>query len=234
VERTKFEKEIAEAFEFENPDKKRGKELIQSILDARVTEATKDNKKPKTDDDVKIHPLYRDLEKRYQTDLAKKDSEMQEEIQVNEQEFEKKETWNKVKKLAKIRADERQPILYTDRVKAENQLEKLLFDELKTQNYKVENDDVLMLDAEGKRIEDKLGHPVTFSKFVDNVLDSNFEFPKAEERQSGGNKNTYQNHSKTPSTEKEYLAFMENPNYTLEQKSALSQAKRRGELILKD
>lgn len=157
-------------------------------LSEAVTKWHAESKKTKTtltDDDVKKHPLYRQLEKER---VPKEEHEkMLAEFDSYKSQAAKREVLAQIKPKVWGVVTQMNPKLPTDTKVAETYRNMFLnsFDEY---DYQIENDDVLIL-KDGKRVEDSYGNPLKFHDFVKANATNYFEFNKQQATGGAGNKN---------------------------------------------
>lgn len=155
-----------------------------------VQKWTQENKKKSnlTDDDVKKHPLYRQLEK----DRVPKEEyeKVIGEFEGYKQQSAKREVLAQVKPKVWSTVTSMNPKLPTDPQVSETYRNAFLsaFDDY---DYQIENDDILIL-KEGKRVEDSFGNPLKFQDFVKSNASKYFEFQKQEAKGGAGNNNDNQ------------------------------------------
>lgn len=152
-----------------------------------VTKWHSENKKKSafTDDDVKKHPLYRQLEKER---IPKEEYEkVIGEFEAYKQQSAKREVLAQVKPKVWSTVTSMNPKLPTDPNVAETYRNAFLsiFD---SYDYQVENDDVLIL-KDGARVEDSFGNPLKFNDFVKSNASKYFEFQKQDPKGGAGNNN---------------------------------------------
>lgn len=224
---SKVEKKLKEDFEFDS--ELQGEELINSISDnAKEKYKSTGKKNELTDDDVKKHPVYLKAENDFKKKFADQEAEKIKAIEEAEKAYTKKEFISKVRKeaLLKFKGLEN-VILPTDPQKADKMIQRLLLDELDAYDYQDDgNGGFLLLDKEGKRVEDAHANPVSFDSMVNNIAKSNFEFKAAEQRRapsngqpSGGNGSEHKGYSgKAPASKEEYLGLLTGEDLTTDQK----------------
>lgn len=145
-----------------------------------------ENKKTKTtftDDDVKKHPLYRELEKnRIPKDEYEK---VTSEFEQYKAQSARREVLGQVKPKVWSVVIGMNPKLPSDPNVAETYRNAFLsaFDEY---DYQIENDDILIL-KDGKRVEDNFGNPLKFQDFVKSNASKYFEFNKQAPTGGAGN-----------------------------------------------
>lgn len=183
-------RETMEGFERDLKDKfgtnsdKQGIELVEEILAA---------KQPKgetlTDDAVKKHPLYLQLERAREADKQEHTKTLEAKLKEKDAEHQRERITALVLEEASTEFEKLRPILSKDPERARNQ-RKLLEDELRSISYQVEDNGgkrtFLLLDKEGNRLEDKHGHPITLAEKVKDVAGKYYDFQESEQRSSAG------------------------------------------------
>ena len=226
---TKVEAELKEKFEVESDLK--GDELIEFVSAAAKEKAKGDPGKKKedmTEDDIKKHPVFLTAEKLFKKQLADKDTEKLNEIKKLEDSFSQKENLSKVRNAALTKFKKLgDVILPADAEKADKLIQRLLLDELNPYTYQVDDKgEFLILNADGKRLEDAHGNAMVFDDLIDKIAKDNFEFKVSKEKSSpanggkgagdgggggGGDDKKYK--GKLPQNKDEYLAIMTSADY---------------------
>lgn len=225
---SKLEKSLKAKYGIEEDLK--GEELIEAILTAKTVEIQKQSGKGElTEEEIKKHPSFIKLEKdlRKAADDAKKDGETK--LKQVQDEYSQKEVFGEVKSLALTHFKKKNPILSDDPEKAENQINFGLLSHLQGYKYQRNGKDLIILKADGTRLEDDHGHPMTLDQLVDSVSTKHFDFKAAENRQnagnggnggaSGGGDKTKKYSGKAPTSAKEYAETLLDPSLDLETKS---------------
>lgn len=177
-QRSKFEQEIKEAFELDSD--KQGVDLVSDLVAAIRKEA-----KAATDD-IKKHPDYLALERESNKKIKQLETEAEEKVRAVEQQYARKDTVATVKAKALAEFEALNPILAADPAKAARQ-KALIEREIEAGNYEIVDGAILILDKDGKRLEDGQFNPVKLADHVKTIADNlGFEFKAAQERQSGG------------------------------------------------
>jgi hypothetical protein len=195
-----LEEAIKESFGISSD--KQGLELIAEAKEVKT------GKSELTDDDLKKHPFYIKAEKRWLKD--KEDAVNEERSKV-----ERERNAELLVKTARENLMKLKPKVSADPKKAERQL-KPFDDEIRGLNYEKKGDDFILLDKDGKRLEDEHGHPIMLSEYSKKLGYEIYEFEEEDNRSSGGNPNDKgqgsggSNHGginiKKPATEEEYSA----------------------------
>jgi len=177
-ERSKYETEIKEAFEFDSDAI--GVDLVKELVG-------KNSKKEITDADIKVHPLY--LKREKETIAKVKFDELQTEFDVFKQTKEREKVTNVLRTKGREVFMGLNPVLNKDKSKAENQINTFL-NLVTNQDVLLQDDgNHILLDKEKKRKEDEHGNPVKFTSFVEKEASKLFDFEKQDKKGSTGNAN---------------------------------------------
>ncbi len=153
-------------------------------LDEMIEEYSERNrKKSLTDADIKIHPLYRDLEKNsIKVDEYNKLKQEHEQFVSN---FQRKSVLDQVKPKVWNIVSSINPVLEANPKVAETRKNTFLslFD---SYDYQIEGDDIIVL-KDGNRIEDNFKNPLKFDEFVKDHASNYFEFNKQKPTGGAGN-----------------------------------------------
>jgi hypothetical protein len=137
------------------------------------------------EDKVKAHPAYRKLEKEIETKAKEVETVWSKKWQDRDAEEQRNRTLQQVKKLGHGFLAELKPNLPEDPKKAANQLS--VFErELEGYNYVIEDDDVVILDKEGKRVEGPNGHPVKLAELSKQIAEKYYDFAVVDPKGSAG------------------------------------------------
>lgn len=176
---TKLEKELKTKYEVDSDLE--GVELIDHIVSS--------NQKPGslTDDDFVKHPKYAELKRAHEKELKAKEAEAQTRIDETIRTFKQKDVLSKISEKALVIFESMNPILSGDPAKALNQ-KKLFLKEFEAGKYDLTDDgNIVMLDKDGKPLEDPHGKLIQFEDHVKTVASDYFEFKTAQERTNAGN-----------------------------------------------
>jgi hypothetical protein len=228
--RSKFEKQLKDRFDIEDTDLQ-GDELLDKVAETLEEKSKSTGKKPAemTEDDIKKHPVFIKAEKDWKKALTDKETEKENALKKAEEGFTQKEVLSRAKKAAMLRFKAiGEAVLPSDVTRADNQVKKLLLDELEGFTFQEADGKFIVLDKDGKRVEDEHGHAQDFDALVDRIAKSNFDFKVAPERRSPANggdpdKNKQPGEEKkytgkAPSDKKEYLQLLTDENLSAEQK----------------
>lgn len=147
------------------------------------------SKPPKqADDQVKAHPLYLQLEKKYQSDLEAAKAEGQKALEEFKTGVERRNRLSAVQQEARKYLLSRKPVLSSDATKQENQIG-LFLQQFEGYDFEPREDGGFLPMKDGKRIENEHGHPVDLKTLADKVADSYFDFQVQDPKGNGGNGN---------------------------------------------
>lgn len=221
---TTFETELRDLYGIK--EAKTGKELVEAIVEVKAAGA-KDKKI--TDDEVKKHPLYISLQDAAKQDKEKAVKEVQDQFEAHKKGIEKEKVLGRVVTDAKSIIMAGKYILSADAAKAERQLQDLYRDmnefQFEYQKDATGKERVVLLDKDGKVVNDAHGHPVTFEGKVKELADARWDVQPADPRSGSGNQNpgngtgqqqpkpasalTYEWKGAIPKNDDEYVKMME-------------------------
>lgn len=204
---TKFEKQIKEQFGIDSD--KIGLELVSEVVAIEASKVTKS----KGDIDDK-HPKIIEIQTKYDKLLKDKDKEWEERLKKEQETFNKQKSLEKVKELAWMQLESKNPILPED-VKKAATWKNTFLREIEQGNYQINEDGtVVVLDKEGKPATDIHGHMISFNDYVVEQGDKFFEFPAASQQRSSA---TLPQGTPKPQTVK---AFKDQDDYVKQMKEA--------------
>lgn len=186
----KLEKELKEKYEIDTELK--GLELIEDIIKANTTAATKKAGQI-TEDDIKKHPIYLKLEKEYSK--AQKEAEAKNELESKLKNFERKSKFDRIKEKALIEFKKLNPVLSEDPVKQANQQAMFLKEFDNFEDFEITEDGEIIAMLNGKRYENKLGNVVPFTEITKEIADKYFDYKKQETKGGAGNKTGESNYT---------------------------------------
>lgn len=163
-------------------DKKDPKDVLSELMNVKGS--------PEVNDDVvKKHPAYLGLEQEFLGLKNGMEQTIQEKLAAKDAEHQRERTNAQVRDMARKFLLELKPILPKDPKKAEAQIQPYL-DKVISYNYQPLEGNAespfLLLDNEGKRLNDKLGHPVKPIDKFRELAEERFDFETAEKRTSAG------------------------------------------------
>lgn len=185
-----LEKDLRKTYGVEDADLQ-GTELVEHIVNAvKEDAAAKGGKSKLTDDDIKKHPLYLELEKtkKKETETLKAEYETKIKAEADAREYDRllSSVDSEAEKIFTSIGD---AILPEDASIAAKHKKRLLLDELKAFKFQKNGDEILVLKEDGTRYEDKAGNPVSFKDLVTTTAKQNFQFKAAQDRKSPGGDN---------------------------------------------
>jgi len=204
----KFEKELKEKYEVDS--ELQGVDLIDHLVVKKVDEAKVAGTK-----DITKHPEYIKLQVSIDKQLKDRDREWESKIITKDKEYNKARLFEKVREKALLSLSDRNPILPSDPRKAQVWRETYLND-LRNANYQEgEDGKIIVLNSEEKPLTSPHGNIITFEEFEKDIADKYFEYPKAEDRSSAGNKDDKSIGTvTTPKTQEEFEARLKDPKIT--------------------
>ncbi len=182
-----LEKELKSVFGIKETDKK-GKELIEYAKGLLL-----ENSGKLTEEQIKKHQAYLNLEQARLTDAERINKEWETKLSSEVSKYERERTLSEIVDAANVLLDNLKPVLPSDAAKAKK-LRGVFDNEIKALNYEVKTLDdgkkrYLLLDKEGKRIEDAHGNPISFDAKVKEIAESYFDLQAAENRTGAGDPN---------------------------------------------
>lgn len=162
----------------------KGVDLVQSIIDAKVTAKTP------TDDDVKRHPLFLSETEKLKQEKAETEKTLKGELETFVNTTKKTEMFREVKSVALKMIDDLKPKLPADEKKAMNQKEAVL-SHLTDFDFEKQGDSFIMM-KDGKPHKDAHGHVIKFEDFLKEKADTMWEFDTTQKKTAPGNNNNPQ------------------------------------------
>lgn len=214
-----LEKQVRETFGIKD-DSVKGLDLINAVH-ALDREAGKGGV---TEDDVKKHSSYIELQKKLND--AQKEIETKVSAAVSEAEgkFNRERTLSKAKSKALEVFEGLNPVLSTNPDVAKNQKKNFLA-LIEAFEFDESEDGSLIVKKEGKALDDGHGNLVDFNSLIKNQASSLYDFKQSEDRGSAGNKTPHTPGSvRVPKTEEEYSKIILNPEIPLEERTAIKEA----------
>jgi len=153
-----------------------------------------------SDDDIKRHPLFLDLERnsvkkdQYEAIVGEFDNYKRQETRRNALRQVQQKAWD-------LTAS-KNPVLSDNPTVAETRKNDFL---TKFEAYDYELvEDMIVVVKDGKRLEDKHGNVITFDNHVNGIASSCFDFKKQSDKGNAGNQGNPQGSSGVPKDENEY------------------------------
>ena len=187
----KVEKKLAEDHGLEYSKGMKLDDIVTAIVTKTKAEVDPEGK-GLTDDAVRKHKLYLDLENKAKDDKAKLKEEHQAAIDKIEKAHEREGVIGTVKNKALEVLDSMNPVLGKNATVALNRRTDFA-NQFEAHDYELVKDDlgkvsqILVLDAEGKRKEDGHGNALAFDEFVKTLATPRFEFAVQDPKQPSGN-----------------------------------------------
>jgi len=195
-----------------------GVDLVDHILVSKVAET-------KSPESIQKHPEYIKARADWEKEQKQRDKEWEKKIQDKELEFNKVKTFETVKNKALTLLAEANPILPSDPKKAES-WKAIYLKELESGNYQISDDGtIIVLDKDGNAMKDSHGYSKTFADHAKELADKYFEYPKAEERSSPGNKEEKKQSTNVvwPKNEDERMTLLKDLKITPERRKELTE-----------
>lgn len=191
-ERAAFEKELKDEYgidETSDAAKLQGKELIEHIVSEKATEAaTGAGKANMTDEEIRVTPAYRNMEKELRKQLQVKETEHAKAIGDLKGEYDAKETSGSFLSVAQDLLSNMKPILPKDAKKAATQRD--LFSKLLLESVQIVKEaDGFVIMKDGKRLDDGHGNAIDVQQYVKDKADAFFDFEANNGGSNSGNNN---------------------------------------------
>lgn len=231
---TKLEKDLRTKYPIDDAELK-GADLIDKIIELQK-EDVKVKGKPKelSDDDVKKHPLYLELEKAKAKEVTETKKHFEEIIAKDQESRNYESLLSEVDKNAdKIFQSLGDAVLPEDATIAAKHKQKLLYEELRQIKWQKTGEDLIALKEDGSRYEDKAGNAKTFGDIVAEIAKNNFVFKQSQERKGPGNGNEGKDDKKVipakftgqaPKTGNDYVALLQDSSLSVEVKQEIRNA----------
>jgi hypothetical protein len=169
---TKLEKSIRDQFGVDSD--KIGIELVEEVV---LKEKAKVSKADGEVDEK--HPKIIELKSQHDKALKEKDKELAKKLEEQQTGFNKMKNVEKIKEMAWVEIQGKNPILPEDAKKATTWKNTFLR-EIEQGNYQINEDGtIVVLDKEGKPATDPHGHLISFNDHIVELSDRYFEFPAA-------------------------------------------------------
>lgn len=165
---------------------KKGVELIDEIITAKSSNGGKDGEI--TDDVVKRHPAFIQMEKDFKKQVSDKEKELETKTKEYETSISKISTFTNVKSKADGIFQALKPILPKNAKVAQN-IKNQFYKELEGYDFEQQADGSYLVSKDGKRLEDGHGHSRDFNEFVESIAGIYFEFEENNGGANAGNNN---------------------------------------------
>lgn len=219
---TKFEKNLADTFGLENPSEK-GIDLVKAIVQKHVSDQ---GGKQLTDEEVKRHPLFLDLEERRQKEVREVEQTWTEKYNELNTSIERGRKLEKVKSKANEILSGLNPILPTNEVARQNQLN-TFFSVLENMDYQVEEEKgrIVILN-DGSPLVDSHNNLISFDSFVKEKAQMYWDFKEhtggSNSTGAGDGEGSGNNHISIPKSLEELSDFINDPSKTPEEKERVA------------
>jgi hypothetical protein len=165
-----------------------GAELIDFVVEAQTTELKEKLTKKVDPSDIEKHPAFISKRAEWEKTLTAKDKEWQDKLESQQSEWNKKQTLGEVAKHG-LTYLETNFVLPEDPQRAAN-FKSIFARELEAGNYSIqESGDPLILDKDGKPLEDAHGKMISFKDHIDSIGAKYFDKRQANQRGNSGNQN---------------------------------------------
>ena len=165
---------------------KKGVELIDEIITAKSSNGGKDGEI--TDDVVKRHPAFIQMEKDFKKQVSDKEKELETKTKEYETSIDKISTFTNVKSKADGIFQALKPILPKNANVAQN-IKNQFYKELEGYDFEQQADGSYLVSKDGKRLEDGHGHSRDFNEIIESIAGNYFEFEENNGGANAGNNN---------------------------------------------
>ena len=165
---------------------KKGVELIDEIITAKSSNGGKDGEI--TDDVVKRHPAFIQMEKDFKKQVSDKEKELETKTKEYETSIDKISTFTNVKSKADGIFQALKPILPKKANVAQN-IKNQFYKELEGYDFEKQADGSYLVSKDGKRLEDGHGHSRDFNEIIESIAGNYFEFEENNGGANAGNNN---------------------------------------------
>jgi hypothetical protein len=164
-----FEKQVRDKYDIDS--EKVGIDLIDELVTAKAA------KSKLKDDEVKLHPLFIDLEKRKNDEIKQVKGEYEGKVTDLQNQFQRKTKLERVRDDAKRIFMGLNPVISENTVVASNRERDFMakFDEF---DYELDDKGNHIIVKDGKRMEDEHANPITFDGFVKDKAMLYYDFAK--------------------------------------------------------
>lgn len=231
--KSEIEKLFKDRFEIDSD--KRGQELVDEIFEAAGKQTEGADPKQITDDDVKKHPVFLNMEKSFKKQITDQKAEFDTQLTAKEKEYQRKDVLGQVSKKGWAFIEKMKPLLSKDAERAANQKGMALKD---FEQYEYEENEnapggFLVYNKDGQLLTDEHGNRVDFDKLSSKIGNRYYDFEAAEDRKSpdSGGQQQQQNPNPNskysgplPKTKEEYAKMISDKSIPLEQRIAIREA----------
>jgi len=229
-----FENQVRSEFKVNNPELK-GLELINAVVQSKV-ESLNVGDGSVTDNQVLKHPVYLDMTDRLMKEKSDVEQEWSQKFTGLETSITRNKTMDVVNSEAMKVISSLNPVFSEDSNKAHNQRQ-LILTQIGQHNFEVQDNRIVVLDKEGKTMEDAHRVPLKFDTMVSDITQKLFDLHQQTARSSSGgqgvdsgtgsndfaNTESWNWNKVTPQTDGEFMSLMDSAN-SLEEKTAITNA----------
>lgn len=209
----KLEKELKSKYDVES--ELQGVELIDSIVLSKVEETKGATK------DISKHPEMLKARLEWEKEQKKRDEDWQKKIEAKDVEFAQAKLKDTVRTKGLQYLDEFNPILNPDPVKA-SQWKQVYLNELLSAKFKpTDGEDPVPVGDDDQPLKDPHGYARKLKEFAKDIADKYFDYRKAEERTSAGNKDSG-GATNLPKDEDAAYVELRDPNITPERRIVIT------------
>lgn len=179
---TDFEKEVKAKFGIESD--KTGQELVDYIVQEKTKKSG--NGGGTSEDEIKRSKVYLDLEQKWQNDYNKLKTDVENEKNEIINGYKKEKTFSDVSQKAMTIFNGLNPVLPANKQVADNQVKNFM-NSLKNFDFDIQGDRIVVMDKEGKVVQDGHGNSRSFEDIVKTEASGLFEFKKNNGGSGSGN-----------------------------------------------
>ena len=209
----KLEKELKSKYDVES--ELQGVELIDSIVLSKVEETKGATK------DISKHPEMLKARLEWEKEQKNRDLDWQKKLEAKDTEFAQEKLRDTVRTKGLQYLDEFNPILNPDPVKA-SQWKQVYLNELLSAKFKpADGSDPIPVGEDDQPLKDPHGYARKLKEFAKDIADKYFDYRKAEERSSAGNKDSA-GATNLPKDEDSAYTELKDPNITPERRIVIT------------
>ena len=210
----KLEKVLKEKYEVDSD--LIGVELLDHVIEMKLADV-----KGADDTEVLKHPeVIKALNEKDKL-LRAKDKEIADKLKAKEDEINETILLREVESFGLAEFDALNPILPQDAKKAKTQKDFFLSKFKEGKRFQKTDNGFIVKDKDGNPLKDEHGYDISFKDYIKGTAGDIFDFKKAEDRSSSGNKPVNGNGAfnvRKPKDEAEYQSMMKDSNFTSQQK----------------
>ncbi len=175
---SEFEKQLKEKLGLKSD--KQGVDLVLEAIAAKTSNGEK-----LTEEQVKQHKAYLDLQESLDAKIAEAVKAKDTEFETYKQDIERGKSLSVVKQKALALFEELKPVLSSNPKVAANQKE-LFLKQFEKGNYRLDGERIIMLDDKGNDVQDEHGKRVDFEAYVKKTASEHYDFQATEKKGSPG------------------------------------------------